>query len=55
LIFIGGFFGAFLGTDAAGDALVHVHVAGLFSKGDLEVARAPGDVFDSGEGEKLNV
>ena len=55
VVFVVHFFGAFLGTQAAGDALVHVHIARLFPDGDLKVALLSGNLFDFGEGEKLDV
>ena len=48
-------FGAFLGAQAAGDALVHIHIARLFGDRDGEIARGPGNIGYCGEGEKLDV
>ena len=47
--------GAFLGAEAAGDALVHVHIARLLGYGDREIAFLSGNVRNFGEGEKLDV
>ena len=48
-------FGAFLGAESAGDALVHVHIARLFGHGDREIAFLSGNLRNFGEGEKLDV
>ena len=47
--------GAFLGAEAAGNALVHVDVAGFFLDGDGEVADVTGDVDDFRESEQLHI
>ena len=48
--FIIDFFGAFLGTQTAGNAFVHVNIAGFLTDGDGKVAFLSTDINDFRKG-----
>ena len=48
-------FGTLLGAQAAGDALVHVHIARVLENGDREVSLFAGNCGDFGQGEQFDV
>jgi hypothetical protein len=55
IVFIGNFFRTFFRASAAGDALVHVNVAGVFFNGDVEIADLTIETNDFRQGVDLDI